>query len=300
MQTYKFDLFSYVDTDIVLPENTVFFRGINISTKNVIQDRPIYLSALDIAKQYGKNVYGIKTTKSLTLIDIRKLRHFLRLIISSRKFESQDISKCIYYLTIAFGLCSYMKQVELLENYVQMISKDVVDENELNFVVSRIKYMKNYDVNKLPLNPWDPEGVRVAETYIDNYVMLILKELFSGIYDGIIAPRMISPFHVSDKTHEEIIIFDPIKSELEICDQTEVKSMNINVLFNDGKSIQTFKYKDMFARSIYVGGSICVDRDKFYKNKKLVRDAKRLAKKFAASFELDRHMTKPTLYTGCI
>jgi hypothetical protein len=300
MTTYIFNNFNYVDKDIILPKGTIFFRGIDKPTANVIQDRPMYLSSLDIANHYGEKVYALQLKDHLKLVDLRKLRHLLRLVITSRTTNEQDILNCVYYITIAFGLCSYNKQIELFDKYTESIERTnlVVDKNQLDFVKQRIQYMKNYDFSKKPVHPFEIEGVRIAETYIDNIVMLVLKELFHDVYDGIIAPRMLSPFHEGDSTHEEIIIFNPTNDlELYTGDIKQIETISIDYILNSRESYksQQLTYKNYFNRRIFKGGSNLKNRDDFYKNKKNVAIAKGLATKFSSFYKITKHVRKPTL-----
>jgi hypothetical protein len=196
MTTYDFSKFSYVDQDIILPSNIIYYRGIdaNIKTENIIRNYPMYLGPKYIAEHYGK-VYQFTSNKPIKLIDIRKLKTILNMVILSRKSNDGDILQSIRYLTIAFGLCSYVGQIKLLEEYIQNVSDSVIDLNVLNDIKVKIKKMKAIYPTDI-LNPLEPSGVRIAETTIDGKVMLILREMFKGIYDGFIAPQTWSPFHV--------------------------------------------------------------------------------------------------------
>ena len=85
-------------------------------------------------------------------------------------------------MTMAFGLCSYQTQIKLLK----MFSNDIQglgNKAALSLFNKRITNMESIDPSNI-LHPIEPEGVRVAETYIDGYVMLLLKTLFGNIYDG--------------------------------------------------------------------------------------------------------------------
>ena len=77
-------------------------------------------------------------------------------------------------MTMAFGLCSYQTQIKLLKMF---------SNAALSLFNKRITNMESIDPSNI-LHPIEPEGVRVAETYIDGYVMLLLKTLFGNIYDG--------------------------------------------------------------------------------------------------------------------
>jgi len=109
--------------------------------------------------------------------------------------------------------------------------------------------------------------------------MLILKELFSGIYDGFIAPKIWSPFHTDNYSHEEIVIFDPIKSKLDLYEDTlalgsattKPKLLEIETVLNHNYksyNIKDAKYPLKIYSKFKDGGSSSrsrsPDRNKFY------------------------------------
>ena len=269
MTTYKFAKFNYVDQDIIFPEDIVLYRGyvsITETKSDIIRNYPIYLGPEYIAEHYG-DVYKITANKPLKLIDIRKLKNILRMVILSRTSNDGSILQSIRYLTIAFGLCSYVGQVKLLEEYVASVSKLAIDATLLNDIKAKIQQMKQIYPTDI-LNPLEPEGVRIAETTIDGKVMLILKELFSGIYDGFISPKLWSPFHTDNYSHEEIVIFDPIKSKLDIYDATaKPKTLELETVLNHNYksyNIKDAKYPLKIYSKFKDGGASSQDRNKFY------------------------------------
>jgi hypothetical protein len=270
MTTYSFENFDYIDDDIILNKDVIFYRGIRENNPTVIRkDVPLYIGPKYIAEYYG-NVYMVKTTKPIKLVDIRKMKNLLRLIIASRKSnENNNILNCIRYLTISFGLCSYEKQIYLLE--------DEADQVELQNVKTKIQNMKNlYGETTKILNPLNPEGVRVGETFIDSKSLLLLRELFKDVYDGFIAPQQYSPFHTNNYSHEEIVIFDPIKSGIERT--IENPHQHIRILNNELNN----KYNSYILKDNNFEFKIAYleDKYKYYKNKKFMRDTKKEIKDF--------------------
>ena len=304
MKTLSFASFDYVDADISIGCNKIFYRGIDkdIRPDQVIRpDIPIFLGPKNIAKDYG-NVYKIKTTTPLKLLDFRRLKNLMRLVVTTRKTSSSvhvhsKVMECVELITIAFGLCSYKFQIDLFEKYVNKISDYIQDEKQLAFVRERIVYMKGVDPRHM-LNPFEPEGVRIAETSIDRKVMFILKELFGDLYDGYIAPKMYSPFHVGNASHEEILIFDPINSGLVVFTDNTVP------ISKESISTKLCKYNVIvledahFKRQMFTGGGKCAkeqERNGMFDDKVLVKEAKKLAHFFVSklnvskSIRMDRH-----------
>lgn len=292
MTTYDFKNFSYCDVDIIIPEDTYFCRGIDVITTEIIRDMPIYIGPEYIAKEYGK-VYYLKTKSTLKLIDIRKLMHLMKLIIASRKTNNATIKNSISYITMAFGLCSYDKQIKLLEEFSEYIKTYSNSKESLDYFNYCVKNMKEIDPSN-KLNPIEPEGVRVAETYIDGFVITILKELFNGIYDGFIAPKLISTFHKDNQTHEEIVIFDP-KNKLEVSPidiKLEIKPIDDIIK----KYYKKYELKSNELRMFIIkhGGfkEIFFDKNKFFDDKKLCEKAQKIADKFKNEVNFEEYIFK--------
>jgi len=75
-KTYSFASFNYVDSDVHIDTDTIFFRGIDkvVQPKDVLRPGiPMFLGPLEIAQDYG-HVYKIRTTRRHKLLDFRKLR----------------------------------------------------------------------------------------------------------------------------------------------------------------------------------------------------------------------------------
>jgi hypothetical protein len=88
-------------------------------------------------------------------------------------------------------------------------------------------------------------GVRIPITNLDANMVLILKQIFSNYYDGLIAPKLITPFELSGYSHEEIIIFDTDALEI-------VQDQNINI---NQKYIGQILGKNMkfYTMNVYTG-----------------------------------------------
>lgn len=296
MTSYTFESFDYTDVDIFVPKDTVFYRGLPSGADVVIRDVPMYVSSKHVAREYG-GIVQLKNKTDIRLIDVRKLRNLLRLVITSQKERNADCMKAIFYLTIAFGLSSYKKQVKLMEQYVESVKDLVVDPKELDIVKRRIGQMKSFPIEGSPLNPYDPEGVRIAETYIDGMVMLILRKLFKDVYDGFIAPKMFSPFHEGNATHEEIVIFDPIKSQMKVVKQEKVKSLPLRTLLDDSYLHIKLGYDNAFERKMVKqkGGNAPADKNLFYEDLKAVEVGKAMARAFANTLKKRSVFVKPSL-----
>lgn len=298
--TFTFATYEYTEEDILLPANSIFFRGVpsNLSMTNILRDAPLYLSTKEIAEHYG-NVVAIQATKNLRLIDLRRLMNQIRLLLQQRPKTtiSDKIKTCIFFLTMAFGLCSYAKQITLLDEFLKLNMHDSESLEDVDYIKQHLHRMKTYDILKSPLNPFEAEGVRVAETFIDARVMLILKELYGGKYDGFIAPRLFSPFHVGGYTHEEIVIFDPIKSNMQLVQTPyDSKVIDLQTILTRLYKQTTLSYANELRFTVLTksGGckrsskQILQDRNSFFDNfdknahyKKFYKESYKNAKRFA-------------------
>lgn len=305
MNTYSFDTFDYTDNYISIPQGTLFYRGItNIPNKNIpyeiIRDVPIYLGSEIIAKEYGK-IYKIASRSSMRLLDLRKIINIMPMILDN----SNDYETC-RLIMIAFGLVPYMFQIRLFQDFNnQMISQGRIKDNAAkNTINEKIKYMSNFKFDNIQHNPVLTRGVRIGEQYIDGKVMLILKELFKDVCDGYIAPKMLSPYHINDIAHEEIVIFDPIKNQLYVVnDDIDITISSIDERISLNNSPLVLKTHNI---KIWIpklnGGNIkekYVDKNKFYNKKNITKKSIKEATKFVNNLNIDLKSTVRDIKATC-
>ena len=296
LTTIKFDKFSYTEDDIIIPKNYVFYRGMPkaIPVQNILRDAPLYIASKDVAKHYGEQLVAIKVTKHLRLIDFRKLKNQIRLLLATRPLNLNDaVYNCIFYLTISFGLCSYEGQVKLLEMFLKQNGKDML-KSEYDDVMLRIQGMRMAPVRDI-LSQLEPEGVRVGETFIDAHTMLILREIYSDKYDGFISPRMYSPFHVSGMSHEEIVIFDPKKVGLDVLPTArglDLKKYRLDDVLSLSHKQFIVSYKNALSLKVFqTGWGMLSDKNDFFENpfyEKVLKTACEEAKEFRRYFSLPK------------
>ena len=272
MYTYNFDNFPYVDKPIIIPENSLFYRGIsdatNIKNLDVLRkDIPIYLGSHNVATAYSFNendkLYIIKFKKDLKLLDIRKAISLLPIIINTMPVNDKN-KNLINYLKVTLGITNIHEQINLI---------NIPDDRKNNMI--------NFANSNRLLN----SGVRMPITNMDAVMIVILKKIFSSYYDGIISPKLNTPFEPSGYSHEEIIIFDT--NNLEIVNRNQIAEiipLNINSLL-DG-NITSFKLTrlNFDTMDIYVGGKNLpkfIDRNEPFYNKKWMQNiTKRVDKAF--------------------
>ena len=268
MYTYNFEKFNYTDNYIYLPKNTLFYRGIDKNTSEVIRDMPIYLGPKKIAELYcggvKENIKTIASISSLRLLDLRKIMNFLPMVLDN----SKDENMC-RLLMIAFGLCSYKDQIDLFGNLnLQMMKDGKINIKLIPELQKKLLYMDTFNWNVATHNPIIPKGVRIGEPYIDSLVMLILKELFKDVCDGYIAPKLFSPYHINNTAHEEIVIFNP-KQELYVSDGFEsVEIIDINErIKQDNVPLVIDNLNIWMQPKIQKGGNIkYIDKNIFFDN----------------------------------
>jgi hypothetical protein len=116
--------------------------------------------------------------------------------------------------------------------------------------------------------------------------------LSKEICDGYIVPRLKSPYHIGDEAHEEIVIFEPskylslVKSTSEYLD-LEPKSINdliseysVPVIINKKLTINMKIPKRGGNKEEYI------DKNDFFNNKKLCKEAIKSAKKYVKSLNI--------------
>jgi len=99
-------------------------------------------------------------------------------------------------------------------------------------------------------------GVRIAETTNDTFTMGFLQELFKGVFDGFISPRLYSPFHTEkhNSMSPEIIIFNPMASEIK--EMTTYPNSNSN---SKHPLVSQIKIKDIISST---SNLILIDKSK--------------------------------------
>lgn len=190
---------------ITIPKNTILWRSYDKSFP-AIGDRFAYYSSQPIASGYKNNnsreLGHFISSRNLNLIDYRYMR-----VLLSRLIQMNTTNKATQYLAsimTSFGLCSLKHQIDLLKiRYRDSINKTNTQ------IAKSIKAMEKY---YKPNSLLEQTGIRVAETTNDIFTMGFLQELFKGVFDGFISPRLYSPFHIEkdgSMMSPEIIIFNP-------------------------------------------------------------------------------------------
>ena len=198
----------------------------------------------------------------------------LQYLLSTITSLDKNAMNCAAFLSLAFGLTSYIGQVNALENYYQQ-SKHRMKPGMFDIVQKRLKSMKSYNFRDSPKNPIEIGGVRTGDLFINGMAVGILRELLSDICDGYIAPRLFSPYQEENFIHEEIVIFKPIEF-LELYNITKIPEIK-SIIFSPSISC---KYKNTINTKILKGGSFYEDPNKFFDDIKNINEVKRLAKKF--------------------
>ena len=116
-------------------------------------------------------------------------------------------------LALSFGLVSLSKQLELYSIRYREVLKN--DERYNNILQYYNKYINSKEKN-IWQNPIELQGIRIGETNNDIESIIILKEIFSQYFDGIIFPTMFSPYFERHYIPNEILLFQPLKCVVEV------------------------------------------------------------------------------------
>jgi hypothetical protein len=244
---------------ITIPEGTIIWRGYNIS--NPISDRPTFygskMTATGYANLDNRRLGSFKTTCPLRVVDIRYLKILLKDLFKGKK-TSKDDMQMIKATTISYGLCSLRHQLQLVD--------DIYGKNKYRFdgFSNLEQYYKSTLINGNE-SLIEEDGVRIAETNIDAYTMGFIKTVFEDIFDGIISPRLSSPFHIekNNTISPELLIFNPQRSLIQIDKiPPKILSIPINGIILRNNYIYTTKHISA-PLSFYMRGGVR-NTDKLY------------------------------------
>jgi hypothetical protein len=159
--------------------------------------------------------------RDLRVLDLRCMIAAIRIMFAERTRVDEESDSAIRTISLAYGVCSLSAQIDLSRNRY----REALTGREPGIAAS-IESMQRYlqDNQTRARFPVEVPGVRVAETSNDTDALLVLKELFID-FDGYIAPRMLSPFHVDQRglVPAELVLFDP-KASLRRIQSDEMKS----------------------------------------------------------------------------
>ena len=278
------DFPSVLGNSIIIPRNFLFFRGHHINNK-VITEIPKFFGSIEVGKSYSngidKKLDCFVNTEEIKLIDIRYLKIILFHILGYRK--NNKFEKIIKRTMMAFGVCSVRKikdfsnsrEIKCKSFYFCSLEKQIelvkyFFENADEQILSMEKFKEDLKTNKiLTVNPIEPFGFRIADTKNDSEVFLFIKELIGKYCDGVIAPKLFSPFH-TEKTDNimtsEILLFNPKKSGLRLLlpnEKVSISDFDIMHLLKNKVELNSFSEKSFF---IKFGGKVSKteDRNKYF------------------------------------
>ena len=227
--------FEYTHGIINMPSGMVWYRAYDPALPPLING-PLYFGDKATSWLYAQNgrlLGEFQPRHDLRVLDLRYVMSMLPYMIHN-DFNTEIAKK----ITVALGLCTMSKQIELLEELFD--GQDVTG-------VERMKQFMDLQDKPNWVNPFEIQGVRVGITDIDYEVMEWLKALFYPIVDGIIAPALPSPFHdqmspsiSQSKLLQELVLFDPVNTLVHLQDVTvgpilqyNRPTMNFNQLIRD-------------------------------------------------------------------
>jgi hypothetical protein len=240
---------------LTLDCSVLLFRSYDINYP-ILSDRPAYFSSYSNAKEYldikNRNLGIFIPNRELKLLDIRYVKYILNQMILERKSNDHDIINDYLTVALSFGLINIKEQLKLYilrypeyknDNRYKNIKK-YIDKNNL----------LNYYSKKININPVELLGIRIGETTNDSYSSIILKNIFSNSFDGIISPDFESPYHIKSNNIIpcEILLFNPNET--------------IHVINN---KIDNVKYKSVIDilheyRIFPIATSVDIDHSVFY------------------------------------
>jgi hypothetical protein len=253
---FKHDFPPVYGEAITIPTDSLFFRGYDTRFP-VVSSHPSHFGNYETAREYAnqefKKLGQFVTTKNLKVVDLRYLQVFLRDLFRNRTETNDEILDIILSCSLAYGLCSFKRQLHLLDiRYNKRESKAMEKYYNKTLDKSFVTQPMNFDII-------EAQGVRIAETTNDGIVLSFLSKLFQNEnIDGFIAPSFFSPYHIEKydcKTSPELVIFDPSRSGIIHVDMSNsVIPLKITDLINRQFVHKSIAYKT-FMKTIIKGGS---------------------------------------------
>jgi hypothetical protein len=187
------------------------------------------------------------------------------MLIDAHTTLDADVFDMIYTVTLAYGMCSFTKQIELLkQRYQNEPSQTPHIKSMETFQALRLSNPGNMPIG---INVVEPAGVRIGETTNDGIALVFIKEVFSNLnidIDGIVSPRMFSPYFYKNQDMmmvSEIVIFDPKKSGIKLLNvdpNVHIQSVPISNFIQGNNKLVSFYYKNTLRSDIYLheGGEL--------------------------------------------
>jgi hypothetical protein len=283
----RIDKFDYMHGIITLPNEAVWYRA--YEKDSVLKNVPTFFGDMEVAHFYAnqnekRKLGQFSCKRSLYVMDVRYVMSFLPFFLNM-DFTDKDL---LQKITVALGLCSFQKQIELLENL-----------NVKGIGIDRMKRFSESNAFPIWANPLELRGVRVGITDIDYEVMSWLKCLLGKCVDGIIAPAMPSPFHnqgcvevEKSVLYEELILFSP-RDVLSHCrDVPKTKKveyvehtgafdqfLNHHTNIHFGKKLIRFSKDQAHMIAVSGGGDESLEDTKYLSSSKLIELEKEISKK---------------------
>lgn len=269
---FRSEFFPAYGEVITFPKDTFFFRSYD-TRYPVIGSHPSHFGDLKTAEAYiqeNTELGVFKTSRTIKLLDLRYIQTLLHNLFKTRKENDDETVEIILACTLAYGLCSFKRQIDLL----LMRYRDDPDRNHKLHIESMIDYYKQNlakDFKSMPrmFGVAEAHGVRIAETTNDGFVLSFLAEVFKHEnIDGFIAPAFFSPYHCEKPdymTKPELVIFNPGKSGITLVTSVIDEVIDIDKrllripILRDIQAFIPFMFKDKMKTRIKVhhheGGS---------------------------------------------
>lgn len=237
MKEYKILNFKYfpsiIGKEIIIDKNTLIFKSYNTTYGSSITNRPSYYGEIDNATKYlksGKKLGIFSSKKNLKLLDIRYISQIINDLILLRKNNDFDtIIKGYMTIALSYGLISLYKQLNL---YKKRYSLSLDTDNRYKKIIEYYNDFESKKDKELFQNPLELSGIRIGETNNDVESTFILKEIFGEFFDGFICPTIFSPYFDDNYIPNEILLFNPLESVIEIDKiPNNSESIDINEIF---------------------------------------------------------------------
>ncbi len=202
---FDFHEFEFVHGVFKLPEEIYLFRSEKLDGP-LDFTKPLFFGDYEAAASYqgpGRSLRVYEPKNRIRVLDLRYVQAILPKLFQSVRLSRSDL-EVIYHTSLVFGLVSFHKQIQMLEE---------LNIPALQPMLQRMREFAALPNKPLWVNPLEMQGVRCSITEIDYKAIHFFKELFGDIVDGIIAPAFPTPFPTdniqSSVFLQELILFHP-------------------------------------------------------------------------------------------
>jgi len=263
----NFDEFETVFGVVQIPAGIRFLRGA-CANGPAIGTWPMYFThrpgvAQGYADECGPSgvVLTYEATRALRLYDLRYMVAVYKDLLGRRTepitgTALREFKEASHRVALSYGTCSLYTQTQILRNMYGDTMKDAV---------ARVMRHCNDTMTK-DGTPWkdvvEQPGVRIGESTNDRRSVMIMSNIFKGVVDGYICPKLNTPFHSTGYISAECVIFDPSTCMQTVRDSGAARYTHISSFINTNNVLRLYPIANEVVRIYQHGGRYYDESDR--------------------------------------